>query len=52
MGRVVPELANPAIREHFIYSYRVIYQVSGDDVQVLSVIHGRRLLDSAIADRL
>ena len=52
MGRVVPELANSAIREHFIYSYRVIYQISGDDVQVLAVIHGRRLLDSAIADRL
>jgi len=52
MGRVVPELANPTIREHFIYCYRVIYQVSGEDVQVLAVIHGRRLLDSALADRL
>jgi toxin ParE1/3/4 len=50
MGRVVPELENAAIREFFIYSYRVIYQVSGDDVQVLAVIHGKRLLDS-VADR-
>ncbi|WP_366929511.1 type II toxin-antitoxin system RelE/ParE family toxin [uncultured Thiodictyon sp.] len=52
MGRVVQELTNPAIREHFIYSYRVIYQVAGEDVHVLAVIHGKRLLDVALADRL
>jgi plasmid stabilization system protein ParE len=51
MGRIVPELSDDLIREHFIYSYRVIYQISGEDIHVLAVIHGKRLLES-IADRL
>ena len=51
MGRIVPELSDDSIRERFIYSYRVIYQISGEDIHVLAVIHGKRLLES-IADRL
>ena len=39
-GRVVPELENSAIREVFVYRYRLIYQVSSDDVRVLAVIPG------------
>ncbi|MFO1510411.1 MAG: type II toxin-antitoxin system RelE/ParE family toxin [Steroidobacteraceae bacterium] len=45
-GRVVPELANPNVRERFVYSYRVIYEVRGDLVEVLTVIHGKRLLEA------
>jgi plasmid stabilization system protein ParE len=39
-GRVVPELENSAIREVFVYRYRLIYQVSSDDVRVLAVLPG------------
>jgi plasmid stabilization system protein ParE len=28
IGRIVPELAEEQIREHFIYSYRIIYEIS------------------------
>ncbi len=45
LGRVVPELGNDNIRERFVYSYRVIYQVSWDNILVLAIIHGKRLLE-------
>jgi plasmid stabilization system protein ParE len=44
-GRVVPEVGDDTIRERFIYSYRLIYQVRGDNVVIVAVVHGRRLLD-------
>jgi plasmid stabilization system protein ParE len=47
-GRIVPELSDPTIRELFIYSYRLIYQIheSEHEVHVLAVLHGKRLLSS------
>jgi len=39
-GRVVPELNESTIREVFVYRYRLIYQVSMDDVRILAVIPG------------
>ncbi|MBS7458584.1 type II toxin-antitoxin system RelE/ParE family toxin [Coralloluteibacterium stylophorae] len=49
-GRVVPELDDPAIRERFLYSYRLLYAVGDARVEMLAIIHGRRLLES-IGDR-
>ena len=46
MGRVVPELGQPDIRERFVYSYRLIYQIQAQEIHILSVIHGKRLLES------
>ena len=46
MGRIVPELAENQVREHFIYSYRIIYEISKNQIHILAVIHGRRLLES------
>ena len=51
IGRVVPELKIPAVRERFVYSYRVLYEVAEDQISILAVIHGKRLLES-IGDRL
>ncbi len=48
MGRVVPEIGQPHVREHFIYSYRIIYEIQGDQIYVLAVIHGGRLLKREI----
>jgi toxin ParE1/3/4 len=46
-GRVVPELGDPQIRERFLYSYRVIYELTDPGrVDVIAVLHGRRLLES------
>lgn len=42
IGRIVPEIDDPNIREIFIYSYRLIYEVLPNSVQVLALIHGKR----------
>jgi plasmid stabilization system protein ParE len=44
MGRVVPEIGNPSIREIVVRSYRVIYLVDHGDcrVDVLRFWHGAR----------
>lgn len=41
-GRVVPEIDAPDIRELFIKSYRLIYQVTADHVFILAFVHGAR----------
>lgn len=50
MGRIVSELNQSQIREHFIYSYRIIYQIDKDKLHILAVIHGKRLLEN-LSDR-
>lgn len=47
IGRVVPELDINEIREVFIYSYRIIYQIIPDGLAVLTVVHGHRDLKSS-----
>jgi plasmid stabilization system protein ParE len=46
-GRVVPELERPNVRELLVGNYRVIYRIADDEVVILAVRHGRRLLDPA-----
>jgi plasmid stabilization system protein ParE len=41
-GRVVPEIQDGKVRELFVFSYRLMYELYGDEVQILSVIHGAR----------
>jgi len=45
-GRIVPELNDKQIRERFLYSYRLLYEIQNDKIAILAVIHGRRLLES------
>jgi len=42
IGRVVPEIGDENVRELIIYSYRLIYEVVPNDVQILAIIHGKR----------
>lgn len=44
IGRVVPELGEENVREVFIYSYRIIYQIFPDKLTILAVVHGYRNL--------
>ena len=44
LGRIVPEIADAAIRERLIYHYRLIYRVENERIVVAAVIHGSRLL--------
>ena len=42
MGKIVPELNDEKIREIFAYSYRIIYQIIGDNTEILALVHERR----------
>lgn len=44
-GRVVPELGQDFVREVILGNYRTIYRLLNDEVQVLTIHHGARLLD-------
>lgn len=44
-GRVVPEVRDRTIREVFVYSYRLIYEVTPSEIRVLAFIHGARDFD-------
>ncbi len=37
IGRIVPEIGDPAIREVFLRSYRVVYRLGETKVEVLTV---------------
>ncbi|MDQ3022082.1 MAG: type II toxin-antitoxin system RelE/ParE family toxin [Bacteroidota bacterium] len=42
IGKVVPEQKNRKIREVFVYSYRMIYQISNSDIEIIAFVHGAR----------
>jgi len=44
IGRVVPELDDENIRERFVYSYRLVYQMRQQKILIVAVIHDKRLL--------
>ncbi len=48
MGRIVPEIRNDNVREIFIYSYRIIYEVIGEDIKILTLVHAKRNFDGEI----
>jgi toxin ParE1/3/4 len=50
MGRKVPEIGESNVREIFIYSYRLIYEPSGEDIHVLAIIHGKQDLERSKPD--
>ena len=43
-GAMVPEYDDPDIREVIERPYRIIYRVMPDQIDVIAVIHGARLL--------
>lgn len=51
IGRIVPEIGVAEIRERFVYSYRLVYQIGDNKILIVAVIHGKRLIDN-ILDRL
>ena len=41
-ARVVPELADPTVRELLIGNYRLIFEIADNTVYILGLIHGAR----------
>ena len=46
IGRVLPEIGDENIRERFIYSYRLVYEIRQQRILIVAVIHGKRLLEN------
>jgi toxin ParE1/3/4 len=44
-GRMVPEFGDPAVREIQHQPYRIIYEIRGDVVAILTIRHGRQIFD-------
>lgn len=44
LGRLVPEWSDPAVHELIEGNYRIVYQVGGEAVDVLTVLEGHRRL--------
>ena len=42
LGRVVPEAQDENIRELVYQSYRIIYRVARERIEILAVVHGSR----------
>ncbi|UCE52704.1 MAG: type II toxin-antitoxin system RelE/ParE family toxin [Desulfobacterales bacterium] len=51
IGRTIPEISDQNIRELIVYSYRLIYEISGTGIEILAIIHGRRDFNSAWDER-
>ncbi|RMH62607.1 MAG: type II toxin-antitoxin system RelE/ParE family toxin, partial [Calditrichaeota bacterium] len=45
-GRIVPEFSINEIREVFEKTYRIVYKISKDQLEILSVFEGHQLLRS------
>ena len=44
IGRIVPELGDPTLRELIVPPYRVVYLVLSDELHIMGVIHSKRLM--------
>jgi toxin ParE1/3/4 len=45
-GRMVPEFGREDIREVFLRSYRIVYKIGEETIDVLTVFEGHRMLES------
>ena len=46
-GQIVPEFADPSIRELLVKSYRLVYRISEKRVVILALIHGAQRIGRA-----
>ncbi len=44
IGRMVPDISNPALREIIVKNYRIVYRLKEEYIEVLTVFQGQRLL--------
>ena len=51
LGRIIPEIENPAARELIFQNYRILYRLKPDRIDISAVIHGRRNVRREIAGR-
>ena len=44
LGRIVPEISNHQIREIIVKKHRIVYRTGKDNLEILTVFEGHRLL--------
>ncbi len=44
IGRVVPEISNPSVREIIAKKYRIVYRIQKNEIQILTVFEGHKRL--------
>ena len=44
-GRMVPEIGRTDVREIFYMSHRIIYRIGSRRIRIITIRHGRQLLD-------
>jgi addiction module RelE/StbE family toxin len=44
LGATVPEYQQEDLRERLFHNYRIVYRVRPDAVQIVTIVHGARLL--------
>jgi addiction module RelE/StbE family toxin len=44
IGRTVPEISHPDIRELIFKKYRIVYRINKNNLEILTVFEGHRLL--------
>jgi toxin ParE1/3/4 len=44
LGRTVPEIADPNIRELIFKKYRIVYRLKEDRIEILTIFEGHMLL--------
>lgn len=49
-GRIVPEMDVHHLREVIVGSYRLVYRLEQEEVEILTLYHGARLLTDCHAD--
>lgn len=52
IGRMVPEMELPELRERFVYSYRLIYQIANDAIWLIAIFSGKQPIEERLDERL
>ena len=50
-GRVVPEAGRDDVREIILDHYRIVYQTRGNEIIVLTIFEGHKLLSGSVIER-
>ncbi len=48
----VPEIESPDLRERFVYSYRIIYQIADDALWLIAIFSGKQPIEERLDERL
>lgn len=50
LGRMVPEYADPDLREKILQGYHIVYRIKPHAIEIVTVCHGSRLIQNAVEE--